>query len=547
MFSMVQDITSAVLGGTQLSGIDACENWEKATRLPDNSGPARWQPVYIELVPDDGDLVGPAATLLAAMVLTDELAADQEAQDRLLAMASGAFADARFFVFRPEGRAYFTSTAAGEALPFTILQVGPAIPVAFGGVALARPTLGPRGEAVGTRVLTGVVDDVMGFANERFRQAPTQTRVQHYWMQAMPVIAGGLARLGGELDSAAIDALLANATSEAEVYDHAFPQGVYLAPRGARSDAQITPYAGLNARPFGAAFTHGTQVLDLAAGWPMGQAPDRPILAVQLPQLATLESWGARLDLFVLLAVQRLLHWADHAQEAGMAVRAPLVINLSYGVLAGPKDGSGLVESEIARWVAARNAEGIATAVVLPSGNGYRTNAHAAFSLAAEESGAVTLRLKPDDQSVSFVEMWLDGLEAVRLQIVPPQGRAIDAVIGAGNRVLEWQGRARDGQVFPWRGSMCGPGAKRGGCRWCWPSNPARTTRRQTGWCRRAAMKFRLPIKALARWICIWTCSAMTRPPILRFGGARVILKMTWRRAGTRRCRAMTRRSPDRR
>jgi hypothetical protein len=147
--------------------------------------------------------------------------------------------------------------------------------------------------------------------------------------------------------------------------------------RTARGDLGLTPYASLNSRPFAFAQTHGTQVLDLAAGWPMADAPvDRPIMAVQLRQMATLETWGARLDLFILLGLQRLFYWADRWTEDGEVKRAPLVVNISYGVLAGPKDGSGLIESEIARMVAARIAEGVPTAVVLPSGNGYLNMIH---------------------------------------------------------------------------------------------------------------------------------------------------------------------------
>ena len=163
-------------------------------------------------------------------------------------------------------------------------------------------------------------------------------------------------------------------------------------------------------------------------------------MAVQLPQLATLETWGARLDLFILLGVQRLIHWADRWVEEGQVKRAPLVINISYGILAGPKDGSGLIEAEIARLVAARNGEGVPTVVVLPSGNGFRDNCRARMTLAPATRGEVTLRLLPDDQSVSFVEIWLTGLDRMRLAITPPQGTKFDRLIQNIDAVFDWQG-----------------------------------------------------------------------------------------------------------
>jgi hypothetical protein len=302
------------------------------------------------------------------------------------------------------------------------------------------------GQGLASTVITGVIDDVMGFANERFRRAQTGTRVERFWMQGMPAIAGGKAAIGGEIDRAAIDALLQTIPSEAQVYDKLFPKGVYVIRRAPRGELGLTPFESLNSRPFAFPETHGTQVLDLAAGWPLQEAPaNRPIMAVQLPQLATLETWGARLDLFILLGLQRLIHWADRWVEDGLVKRAPLVVNISYGILAGPKDGTGMIEAEIARLVAARNAEGIPTVVVLPSGNGYRDNCRAAFTLAPQDRREVTLRLQPDDQSVSFVELWLTGLDRMRLAITPPQGARFDRLIQNSDAVFDWQGNLGNG------------------------------------------------------------------------------------------------------
>lgn len=450
MFSTTADVTQDVLGVIDLEGIDPYENWEKSTRPLGAALAALWQPVYVELVADpSGALRGPAAVLLAQIATSGEIAAEAQTHALLAEVAAGAAlreVDRRFFVFRPEGRAYLARLTSGAAIPLKILHLGPAIPAAFVGQTLTSPALPPLGAGRAATVMTGVIDDVMGFANERFRTAPGGSRIERFWMQAMPSIAGGVAAIGGEIDRAGIEAILAATPEEPRVYERLFPAGVYVIARAPRGELGLTPYESLNARPFAQATTHGTQVLDLAAGYPMDSAPaNRPILAVQLPQLATLETWGARLDLFLLLGLQRLFQWADRWVEDGQTRRAPLVVNISYGVLAGPKDGSGLIEQEIARMVRARNAEGVPTVVVLPAGNGYRDNCHAAATLDPSESTDLALRLQPDDQSVSFAEVWLTGLERLRLRITPPQGSAFDRLIQPQDQVIDWQRQLTNG------------------------------------------------------------------------------------------------------
>ncbi len=450
MFSTTTDVTQQVLGVIDLEGIDPYENWEKSTRPSGAALTALWQPVFGELVPDvSGSLTGPAATLLAQITTSSEIAAEPQTLALLARLAAGdplREVERRFFVFRPEARAYLARLSSGAAIPLKILHLGPAVPVAFVGQTLTSPALPPLGTGRAGTVVTGIIDDVMGFANERFRRAPGGSRVERFWMQAMPAVAGGTATVGGEIDRAGIDALLASTPEEPRIYERLFPGGVYVIAPAPRGDLGLTPYESLNAQPFARAETHGTQVLDLAAGYPMGTAPqDRPILAVQLPQLATLETWGARLDLFILAGLQRLFHWADRWVENGQSRRAPLVVNISYGVLAGPKDGTGLIEQEIARMVAARNAEGVPTVVVLPAGNGYRDNCHAGLMLEPGATGDLTLRVQPDDQSVSFAEIWLNGMERLRLRITPPQGTPFDRLILPVDQVIDWQRQLTNG------------------------------------------------------------------------------------------------------
>ena len=453
MFGATVDVTQALIGATDLDGIDPYENWEKATRPPGGALVPLWQPVYVELLGHlPAGVAGAAQILLGQIATSREIAVETVTLAMLQGLAAGVAlreADRRFFLFRPEVVAAKASLMGGTAMPVKLLHVGPAMPTAFETAAAPAPSLPDvMGQGLASTVITGVIDDVMGLANERFRRSPAATRVERFWMQGMPAITSGTAVIGSEIDRAGMDKVLQDAPDEMAVYERLFPKGVFVIRRAPRGEVGLTPYDLMNARPFAFAQTHGTQVLDLAAGWPMEDAPpDRPIMAVQLPQLATLETWGARLDLFILLGLQRLIHWADRWVEGGVTKRAPLVVNISYGVSAGPKDGSGLIEAEIARLVAARNAEGVPTAVVLPAGNGFRDNCHAQMTLTPGASDEVTLRLQPDDQSVSFVEIWLTGHQRLRLAITPPQGTRFDRLILPVDSAFDWQGRLGGGLV----------------------------------------------------------------------------------------------------
>ena len=272
---------------------------------------------------------------------------------------------------------------------------------------------------------------MIGVANQRFCIAqntgqPRKTRVQRYWMQSEKFgNSTGLLTLGSEWDQEALDAQIAAHSKQGDLDEGAFYAALHQENR-AQGFANL---AGNGyRRPHGFNLTHGTHVLDLAAGWPATNAPtDRPILAVQLPERATAQTWGGRLDFHILAGIIRLLHWADNwTDDNGHACRAELVINLSYGSYAGAKDGSGFLESEIARLIRYRNQEGVATAVVMPAGNSFRARCHGKMTLQSGQSQYLDWQILPEDQTVSFLEIWLTPFDQATLTITPPGQAAID-------------------------------------------------------------------------------------------------------------------------
>src|SRR5204862_745379 len=121
-------------------------------------------------------------------------------------------------------------------------------------------------------------DDGIGIANHRFRESSTTTRIRHFLDLAVigaPTAAPGVDELlgrswkGGDIDELLGDALLGQ--DEEQIY---------------RALGLINPASELR-QPLRAAVTHGTHMLDLAAGYDWRteakKAARRPIIAVQLP------------------------------------------------------------------------------------------------------------------------------------------------------------------------------------------------------------------------------------------------------------------------
>jgi hypothetical protein len=161
-----------------------------------------------------------------------------------------------------------------------------------------------------------------------------------------------------------------------------------------------------DSRPVGFRVGHGTAIADLAAGYPADQGPvDRPIVAVELPDYVIADTNGARLEVFVLMAVRRILNWVDAWETGRGPKRVPVVINISLGNSAGPRNGSGFLEKEVARLVDARNKAGIATKVVLAAGNNYRSRMAGLFELMGGQSETVEWVVPPGDKSPSFLEI----------------------------------------------------------------------------------------------------------------------------------------------
>jgi subtilisin family serine protease len=248
-------------------------------------------------------------------------------------------------------------------------------------------------------VITGIIDDGVAFAHERFRNGEGKSRIYSFWNQNLPIWPLG-APWTGELRKNEIDNFLpplGTPIDEDAIYratkfiDHAEPRHKTAAWRTA----------------------HGTHALDLAAGHaPEDHRTDRPILAVELPEAIVADTLARRLDFYLIFG--SLLIWL-RAQEifASGVCRKPIVINASFGYRAGPHDGKAPIDYVLEAFTQA----GIV--FVLPAGNAHLSRCHAQFDLTASSPVSFDWMVLPNDLTDSYFDVWIpiDGPADAKLKL----------------------------------------------------------------------------------------------------------------------------------
>lgn len=202
---------------------------------------------------------------------------------------------------------------------------------------------------------------------------------------------------------------------------------------------------------------HGTHVMDLACGpyfvqdtmctrenaetanptWEAAQddASGVQIIFVQLPMRTVQDTSGRNtMTTDVLNAMAYILdQCGDDAQ---------IVVNLSWGALAGPHDGSHLLELEIDKLIVNQRmlhpmpSPKNRLQVVVPAGNGYQSRTHANFKLRPKRSQTLHWRTEPDDATESYVEIWLPHNMQVEVTIADPHGNVFPTIVKGDVRNL---------------------------------------------------------------------------------------------------------------
>ena len=266
-------------------------------------------------------------------------------------------------------------------------------------------------ESPSRKVVVGVIDDGLAFAHERFRLSNGNTRFKFFFNQDDGTSSAP--GPGRELTESDINTLLVQCGSS-----------------GIVDEDQLYRLAGQNLVARRA--KHGTHIMDIACGLdPDEVESDSPyLIGVQLPKWVTEETSGAKLTGHAHYAINYIVSRADQIAASEGAAPFPIVINLSYGNIAGPHDGTGPLEIAIDQLIAARAAP---LRVVLPAGNHYLSRCHSCFDLSASSSSSgstkeLRWRIQPDNKALSFMEIWLPSLAAdharprVEVRLTSPTG-----------------------------------------------------------------------------------------------------------------------------
>ena len=308
----------------------------------------------------------------------------------------------------------------------------------------------PRAIPEGSPVIIATIDDGIGIANHRFRLGPTETRVRHFL---------DLALIGEPTAKGWVDDVLGRSWTGTEIIKLLCQdeEQVY------RAMGLIDPASRLR-QPLRAAVSHGTHVLDIAAGYDWrkeaAQAAKRPIIAVQFPaQVAENRS-----DTWLPQSLKRALDWilvkadelsAKLAAELseppgadGKPRRFPLIVNASFASMAGPQDGYSDVEQRLTQFLETYRGNGPRELcnVVFSAGNTLQLRAVAQMDILPENFGEIQWRVLPDDKTPNFVEIWLptqggddQQRQQAEVSLVPPRDAPANIQPSRLGAAVEWR------------------------------------------------------------------------------------------------------------
>ncbi|MFK7942290.1 MAG: hypothetical protein AB8B85_05155 [Paracoccaceae bacterium] len=278
----------------------------------------------------------------------------------------------------------------------------------------------------------GIIDYGIGFAHERFRlkNAYGRSRVRALWVQRREVSDdSGNVALGQRYDSAELDGLVPG-KEDRDIY-----RDLGLLNFGPDLPNKIAePDPGQERlNPLSQRVTHGTHVLDLAAGEQPEESDAPSILAVELPPEAAEDTSGVTMASYVLQGLRQLMLWADTIdQSPGETSDRPMIVNFSFGITAGPKDGSSTFEQIVDLMIGSR----LNTHCMLPAGNHRRQRLTAGVEVIPDQAHTVDWLIRPDDRTSSFVEIWSQPIDSADLpyavHVTAPGGESLTALSDSG-------------------------------------------------------------------------------------------------------------------
>lgn len=254
-----------------------------------------------------------------------------------------------------------------------------------------------------TGCIIGVIDDAIPFVHQRFTLPGNLSRTASVWLQdaRFGPKTGDDLPTGAEWRGAELSDLLARAAAG----DIAGEETIYRMTGAVDLTRPATPSGAFEAG-------HGAAVAPLAAGFDPEdpRARNHPLIAVCLPPRITADSMGVLAPvpilagiLFIINRARRLCRFIERRRDlAPGSVRLPVVINISLGLTAGPRDGSSLLERFMDA-VSDFSAPDLGPIhFLLPVGNHRQDRLRARL----KPGEHIAWRLPPDDTTINAIEIW---------------------------------------------------------------------------------------------------------------------------------------------
>lgn len=159
------------------------------------------------------------------------------------------------------------------------------------------------------------------------------------------------------------------------------------------------------------------------------------IVAVQLPSNTVVDTSGASLGAHALDAMHYIFNIAALHTPIAQTFKRPVVVNLSYGAIAGAHDGTSILEAAMDELLTLR---AVNTAIVLPAGNSRETRTHLSGDIEPNAVFEFNWTMPPSDATDSFLEIWIDGDKSIEVQVIPPYGASLSGWVTEDTMAL-WQ------------------------------------------------------------------------------------------------------------
>ena len=299
-----------------------------------------------------------------------------------------------------------------------------------------------------TGKVLGLIDGGLAFVNERFLRNG-KARTQYFWRQDLEGVGTVPAELGygHELTAREIDQCMKSNRHNGMVDESAV-------------------YASFKLPDLRRSVNHGTHVMDIACGprtvtaQIAGVPPDQDappswaaagddasradLVAVQLDWSTTMDTSGGSMNVQILDALMYILSRCDAS--------ARIAVNISWGTLAGPHDGSSVLEAAMEQLIDLRHGT---LQIAVPAGNSYQSRCHANDAVTKARPAALTWCVQADDYTQTFLELWMapkkrGNLKRMRIRVTPPGCAALPwKKAGESGMWTDGTGRPVCALIFP--------------------------------------------------------------------------------------------------